>query len=322
MTRRRFLGSATALAAASTVGIMDAAAAPATHSTAPSRPKGPKRGVSFYSYSAEWGFEKNLEDCFEDVQDMGAHGIEILCNAHVENYPYPTQDWIRHFADLCLKHDIEPVEYGHWVDARVLQDRMLSVDECLEYLERDMRLARTLGFGILRTKMTVKDGELAPVDNWEELIEKALPLAERLNVVMCPEIHTPSKLSSAFVTKYVDFIKRTQTRHFALNLDFSLFRSSPQRQGRGDQASAPTQPEDIIPLLPYVACCHAKLFNMSEDFHETEIPYERLLGILKDKQWDGWLLSEYEGSDKYDQGYEVGQTLRRQHIMMKRILGA
>ena len=50
--------------------------------------KGPKRGVALYSYSAEFGFEKDLEECFEDVHDMGAHGIEILANIHIENYPW------------------------------------------------------------------------------------------------------------------------------------------------------------------------------------------------------------------------------------------
>ena len=49
--------------------------------------------------------------------------------------------------------------------------------------------------------------------------------------------------------------------------------------------------------------------------------YEEVLKIMIDHNWNGYLLSEYEGSDKYDQGYEVGQTLRKQHIMMKRILG-
>ena len=32
--------------------------------------KGPKRGVALYSYSAEFGLEKTLEDCFEDVHDI------------------------------------------------------------------------------------------------------------------------------------------------------------------------------------------------------------------------------------------------------------
>ena len=54
--------------------------------------KGPKRGVALYSYSAEFGLTKTLEDCFEDVYDMGAHGIEILANTHIENYPHPTDE--------------------------------------------------------------------------------------------------------------------------------------------------------------------------------------------------------------------------------------
>ena len=34
--------------------------------------KGPKRGIALYSYSAEFGISKNLEDCLEDMYDMGA----------------------------------------------------------------------------------------------------------------------------------------------------------------------------------------------------------------------------------------------------------
>ena len=50
-------------------------------------------------------------------------------------------------------------------------------------------------------------------------------------------------------------------------------------------------------------------------------PYPQVIRILQEQGWDGYLLSEYEGADKYDPGYEVGQTLRKQHIMLKRLLG-
>ena len=113
--------------------------------------KGPKRGVALYSYSAEFGFEKDLEECFEDVHDMGAHGIEILANIHIENYPYPTQEWVDKWCALLDKYELEPVEYGHWVDSHVLQDRDLTTEESVEFLKRDLRLAHRLGFKILRT---------------------------------------------------------------------------------------------------------------------------------------------------------------------------
>ena len=126
--------------------------------------QGPKRGIAVYSYSAEFGFEKNLEDCFEEIKDMGAHGIEILANTHIENYPYPTDAWVDKWFALCEKYEVEPVEYGHWIDCRVLQDRMLTTEEAVERLEQDMRLAHRLGFRVLRTKMSVINDAL---DLWK-----------------------------------------------------------------------------------------------------------------------------------------------------------
>ena len=119
----------------------------------------------------------------------------------------------------------------------------------------------------------------------------------------------------------MDFIEKTGTKHFGLNIDFSVFRN---RFGEHDYHPAdwvPSEPKELIPLLPYIYCCHAKFNHMSDDFEETTIPYKEIIQVMKDNNWDGYLLSEYEGADKYEPGYEVGQTLRKQHIMMKRYIG-
>ena len=282
--------------------------------------KGPKRGVALYSYSAEFGITKTLEDCFEDLCDMGAHGIEILANTHIENYPYPTDAWVENWFRLCDKYEVVPVEYGNWIDSHVLGDRDLTTEESVEMLCRDIRLAHRLGFTVMRTKMPVINEKLEPVENWREIIRGALPLAEKLNMKMCPEIHTPTNLKGEMIQAYLDFIKETGTKSFGLNIDFSVFRTEFAEGEWRDPLFVPNEPEDIIPLLPYVYCCHAKFINMNDDFEETTIPYKRVLEILVEHEWDGYLLSEYEGADKYDQDYEVTRTLRKHHIMMKNIL--
>ena len=259
--------------------------------------KGPKRGVALYSYSAEFGLTKSLEECFEDLHDMGAHGIEILANTHIENYPNPTDEWVEKWFRLCDKYEIVPVEYGNWIDSHVLGYRDLTTEESYEMLARDIRLAHRLGFTVMRTKMPVINDALEPVKNWREIIKMALPLAEELGIKMCPEIHTPS------------------------NFDFSVFRTEFSEGDYRDPNYTPNVPEDLIPLLPYIYCCHAKFINMSDEFEETTIPYKEIIELLKKHNWDGYLLSEYEGADKYDQGYEVGQTLRKHHIMMKNYIG-
>lgn len=283
--------------------------------------KGPKRGVALYSYSAEFGLEKTLEDCFEDVHDMGAHGIEILANTHIENYPYPTEEWVEQWFRLCDKYEVVPVEYGNWIDSHVLGERDLTTEESYEMLARDIRLAHRLGFSVMRTKMPVISDTLEPVKNWREIIKMALPLAEKLGIKMCPEIHTPTNLKSEMVNGFIAFIEETGTKNFGLNIDFSVFRTEFAEHEYRDPNYVPNKPEDLIPLLPYVYCCHAKFIHMNDTFEETAIPYKEIIEVLKNQNWDGYLLSEYEGADKYDAGYEVGQTLRKQHIMLKNYIG-
>ncbi len=283
--------------------------------------KGPKRGVALYSYSAEFGLEKTLEDCFEDVRDMGAHGIEILANTHIENYPYPTDEWVEQWFRLCDKYEVVPVEYGNWIDSHVLGERDLTTEESYEMLARDIRLAHRLGFSVMRTKMPVISDTLEPMKNWREIIKMALPLAEKLGIKMCPEIHTPTNLKSEMVNDFIAFIEETGTKNFGLNIDFSVFRTEFAEHEYRDPNYVPNKPEDLIPLLPYVYCCHAKFIHMNDAFEETTIPYKEIIEVLKNQNWDGYLLSEYEGADKYDAGYEVGQTLRKQHIMLKNYIG-
>ena len=283
--------------------------------------KGPKRGVALYSYSAEYGMTKDFKDCFEDMYDMGAHGLEILANTHIENYPYPTDEWVEEWFRLLDKYEIVPVEYGNWIDSHMLGYRDLTTEESYELLARDMRLAHRLGFTVMRTKMPVISSKLDPVENWREIIKMALPLAEELNIKMCPEIHAPTNLDSEMVRNFVEFIEETGTKHFGLNIDFGVFQNNFDKEPPERRHFMGSKPEEIIPLLPYVYCCHAKFNDMSDDFEETTIPYKEVVDIMKEHGWDGYLLSEYEGRDKYDLGYEVGQTLRKHHIMLKRYLG-
>lgn len=283
--------------------------------------KGPKRGISLYSYSAEFGMTKNLEDCFEDMYDMGAHGLEILANSHIENYPYPTDAWVDRWFSLLDKYEIVPVEYGNWIDSHVLGTRELTTEESVKWLQRDIRLAARLGFKCMRTKMPVINEDLEAVTNWRDIIRGALPTAEKYGIVMLPEIHTPTNLNSRMVQDFVAFIDETGTKNFGLNIDFSVFRTNFGEKDWIDPRYHANAPEDLIPLLPYIYCCHAKFIHMNDAFEETAIPYREIIDLLKTHGWDGYLLSEYEGADKYDPGYEVGQTLRKHHIMMKNIIG-
>lgn len=281
----------------------------------------PKRGVSIYSYSGVYGVTMTLEDCLADMYDMEAEGLEILANGHIPNYPNPTDEWVEQWFALLDKYQIVPGEYGHWVDSRLHEGRELTSQESYDMIVRDIKLANRLGFKVGRTKLGVIDEILTPVKNWQEFIEMTLPVAEEYDFKMCPEIHMPTVLKSKMVDDYIEFIERTGTKNFGINIDFGVFA---KREGgmmnRPGVSNEPSAPEDMIPLLPYTYACHAKFTNMSDDLIETTIPYDRIIEILLEHKWEGYLLSEYEGQNKDVPGYASDQ-LRRQHVMMKRYLG-
>jgi hypothetical protein len=322
INRKDFIKAAAGVAASTTLpaaGLASAAAAQGTDMQATKAENGePKRGVSLYSYSGEFGMTMTMEDCFADMYDMGATGLEILANGHVPRYPDPTEEWLEEWTAQLRKYEIVPVEYGHWVDSRLHPGRELTTRESYDSLVRDIKLASKLGFTVMRTKLGVMDEILTPVANWQEFIEMALPVAEEHDVRMCPELHQPTELKSEIVDEYVEFIERTGTRHFGLNIDFGVFQTSDRLQIPG-MDNEPSAPEDMIPLLPYTYACHAKFTHVNDDLVETTHPYEEIMKILVEHEWSGYLLSEYEGP-KDDIGHASDQ-LRRQHVMMKRLLG-
>ncbi len=156
----------------------------------------PKRGVSAYSYHGEYDVTMTLWDIFREISDIGGCGLEILANSHIEGYPNPSDEWLHAWDEMCRADGVVPVEYGHWADSRLHKGRTLRVDESVAMLERDFKIANRLGFKILRTKLGVIDDTLTPVENWREFIAAALPLAEKFDVRMCPEVHSPSLLKS------------------------------------------------------------------------------------------------------------------------------
>ena len=285
--------------------------------------EGPKPGVSLYSYSGEYGISMNMEDCFADMYDMGAHGLEILANSHIPSYPDVSDKWLEQWNRLLDWYEIVPAEYGHWVDSRLFRGRELTTEESCRMLLRDIKIAHKLGFPVMRTKLGVIDDLNTPVENWREIISACLPAAEEYNVRLCPELHMPTALKSRYVDDYVEFIEKKNTKYFGFNVDFGTFQNKFESDfrlpGMPEDGGPCSVPEDIIPILKYVYCCHAKFNYMSETFEEETIPYEAIIRVLREHGFNGYMLSEYEGANKQKQGF-VSEQLRRQHIMMQRIL--
>jgi sugar phosphate isomerase/epimerase len=290
---------------------------------------GPFRyGVSLYSFMHDFGTVMDLETAFAHVADVGATGIEILGEGHVANYPEPPTAWIDRWFALLEQYRLEPTNYGSWIDTRLHSSgpnaRDLTAAEGAAMLQRDLRLAKRLGFRFVRPKIGVVSSDLVPHPTWTEAVERSLDLAHELDVVICPEIHSPTPIRHEVVDDYIGLIQRTGTKHFGLLLDTGIFQDRPiplkpgelpgQRPAFLDGIAV--DPADIAGIAEYVVFIQAKFHDIDDDLEDQQIPWRPVLQALKDAGYTGYLSSEYEGERT---PWRAIEQVRRQHSLIRGI---
>lgn len=195
-----------------------------------------KRGVSLYSYQqAEFFGQMTWKDQLREVATNlgGATGIEIIGEATIPNYPFPSEEFVVDWNNEIARWGLKAVTMDTYLDTMQFRDHAMTFAEAAEHIKYDLRLAKKLGFENIRLVHDVPF----------EAIELALPLAEELDVRITNEIHAPAhivpsmKAEVDFLGAYwsyrvaadVAFIQRTGTKHYGLQPDFGLFQHSPSR---------------------------------------------------------------------------------------------
>jgi sugar phosphate isomerase/epimerase len=287
-----------------------------------------KYGVSLYSFMHDFGTVLDLETALAAVADVGATGVEILGEGHIARYPDPTPEWVDTWFGLLEKYSLEPTNYGSWIDTRLHSSgpngRDLTADEGAGMLQRDLRLAKRLGFRFVRPKIGVVSSDLVPHPIWTESVERSLDLAAELDVIICPEIHSPTPIKHEVVDDYIDLIQRTGTKHFGLLIDTGIFQDRPIPLRPGElPGQRPdfldgigVDPADLLDIGEYVVFVQAKFHDIDENLEDQQIPWEPVLQGLKDAGYTGYLSSEYEGERDPWRSLE---QVRRQHSLMRQV---
>jgi len=284
-----------------------------------------KYGVSLYSFTDDFGTVMGLEEGFDHVADTGATGIEILGETHVKGYPEPSSAWLDTWFRLLEQHKLEPTNMCSWVDTRLRLSRSLTVEEGAADLERDLRLAHKLGFKFLRPKFGVVTEDLDPDPIWEGAVERVLDLAVKLDIIICPEIHSPTPLNHPVTQNYIKFIERTGTKNFGLLVDTGIFQDRPlpfwPQETPEMRATAlsfldgiKVNPEELLDIIQYVVFVQAKFHDIDDDLEDQNIPWPKVISALKRAGYSGYLSSEYEG--RRDAWRAVDQV-RRQHVIIR-----
>lgn len=217
---------------------------------------GIKRGVSLYSYQQEQFFKKmDWKDMIREVHDdLKTDGIEIIDEAVIPHYPFPSEEFIYDFRSYMARYNMKAVTMDIYLDVHQFRDHVMNYAEAAERLKNDIRLAAKLGFENVRPLC------LVPI----EVMEAALPVAEECNVRMGKEIHAPlpifkgnkrqpqkgmaSALNFRMAEQILELAQRTKSRHIGLIPDFGIFQHSPS-QVAIDYAKRHTSNPDMIDFI-------------------------------------------------------------------------
>ena len=124
-----------------------------------------KRSVSLYSYQEEYYLGKmSLEDCIRAAAEAGATGIELLGEQMIDEFPNITDKFKEQWFGWMKKYGVEPTCYDAFLENHIYDNRTLTLKEQIKMMERDIKIAGSLGFKTLRTlvstPMDVIEGSL------------------------------------------------------------------------------------------------------------------------------------------------------------------
>lgn len=141
----------------------------------------PIQGVTLYSFTRAFhGREYDLEGLVRKVAADGyGPGLEIIGFSSFRGFPEVDDRFAGEFRDLVEEVGLVTTSLAVNADIGIHRDRLLTQDELIEYMRRQIEAAAKLGFPIARVQIS-----LTP-DSMEQLV----PIAERYGVTLALEVH-------------------------------------------------------------------------------------------------------------------------------------
>jgi sugar phosphate isomerase/epimerase len=238
-------------------------------------------GVSLHSFADEYcSMVWSLGDLFAMAGQLGG-GVEIVGPSHQRGFPLLTDEFESVFRSAVDRYDLTPTSYGSYADPFVLPGRDLTRDELVDYTVPQLQGAARLGFPVVRLQHFTAD-----------VIERLLPWAERLDLVLGWELHVPMTLESPRTRQLLDLIERLDTPLLGIIPDAGIFARSVSA-AHLDRGRALGVPETVI--------------GQVVDAWSRDLDLDHALAILRERDpqsavttWAGLLWDTFGRSDPAD----------------------
>jgi sugar phosphate isomerase/epimerase len=173
-----------------------------------------KRSVSLYSFQEEYFLRKmTLEDIIAATEKIGIPGIEIIGDQMIPTYPNISEEFFKQWHGWMEKYGRTPVCLDMFLDWNKYKGRVMTDDERVESITRDIINANKLGCTVIRV---IHDVDPA-------ILERLAPTAEKYNVILALEIHAPSYFDSPCEQRLIRLFQKVQSPYLGFTLDLGVF---------------------------------------------------------------------------------------------------
>jgi hypothetical protein len=143
-----------------------------------------------------------------------------------------------------------------FLDTKRRKDRLMSDEEQVESIHRDLVLCNRLGIKNMRILIFVRP----------DILEKCVPMAEKLDVHMGVEVHAPWYLDHAWIQRTIEVADRLGTRHLGILPDMGIFMKHypPAMRARFErQGARPEVTQFIVDSHEQKIMCEYTIFEVA-----------------------------------------------------------
>lgn len=179
----------------------------------------PVLGLTLYSFTNEWLQRVyTLEDEVELVAREGlGPAVEVVGFQSFREFPDVSDEFAARFRELLERYGLFPSCLGGNCDVGRHRDRLMTEDEIVQYIVRQIKSARKMGFPVLRIQ-----GFVGP-----QVFRRIVPFAEENEVHVAAEIHSPARMSSPEVAALRECFDVVGSPYVGFIPDFSCSMTAP-----------------------------------------------------------------------------------------------
>ncbi len=173
-----------------------------------------KRGVSLYSFQEEFFLRQmSLEDILATVSKLGIQGVEIIGDQMIPAYPDVPDSWYDQWHKLLQKYNLTPTCLDMFLDWNKFVGRVMTDDEKYESVLKDIKAANKLGCTVIRVITHTEP----------KLLEKLAPEAEKYNVRLGVEIHSPFQVDHEYEQNLLAMYEKVKSPYLGFVPDMGIF---------------------------------------------------------------------------------------------------